>query len=79
MFNRGPFDYVAEKGDSIALAVTNVKFNFPTDVLDSRPETLVSLIKNVIVFEPAERQTLSRVLHDLNSIPSYELSDVDFV
>jgi serine/threonine kinase 16 len=79
MFNKGPFDYVAENGDSIALAVTNVKFNFPTDVLDSRPETLVAIIKNTIVFEQADREVLSKLLNDLNQIPIYELRDLDFV
>ncbi len=79
MFNKGPFDYVAEKGDSIALAVTNVKYSFPTDVLDSRPESLVNIIKNTILFEQIEREPLNKILNDLNQIPSYELRDLDFV
>lgn len=80
MFNKGPFDYVAERGDSIALAVTNVKFTFPTDAsIPSRPDLLATLVRKTIVFEMDERESLSNVINSLNNIPSFEVNDFDYV
>jgi serine/threonine kinase 16 len=66
MFNVGPFDYVAEKGDSIALAVANAKYFISNQI--RRPECLIKILKQTILYEQNERENLSKILNDLESI-----------
>lgn len=65
LFNNGPFDYVAEKGDSIALAVANTKYFIPNRI--TRIDCLTNMLKKTILYDPKERDSLNKLLNDLNS------------
>lgn len=65
MYNKGPFDYVCERGDSIALAVLNAKYSIPNQ---TRDDILLKILKATLVFEAFERESLRNILSDLNQI-----------
>lgn len=61
MFKKGPFDYVCEKGDSIAMAVANANYKIPK-AKGFRPDYLVDLVDSMIVVEDFKRESLSSVM-----------------
>ena len=65
LFNKGPFDYVVERGDSIALAVENAKYILPPNASLSRPEYFLNLLKSTITYESANRENLSKIISDV--------------
>ncbi|CAF0865524.1 unnamed protein product [Brachionus calyciflorus] len=70
MYNKGPFDYVVEKGDSIALAVANANYTIPTTI--KRDEILINIIKKTLQFDPFSRESIPKILNDLNKIQLFE-------
>jgi serine/threonine kinase 16 len=68
MFNKGPFDYILEHGDSIALAVSNARFTIPNR--PTRNEKLVNLVKNTVIVNPNERISLNRIRLELIELAS---------
>lgn len=79
LFNKGPFDYVCEKGDSIALAVANANFKIGTiqEASDWSNE-LVDLIKSMINVEQFSREDLISVMNKLKEL-SRSAVDMDIV
>jgi serine/threonine kinase 16 len=75
MFNKGPFDYVAERGDSIALAVSNVKYSMPMNLVD-RPEALTNIVKNTLIDVPEKRFDMTQILNQLNGISEFDLKEI---
>lgn len=73
LYNVGPFDYVAEKGDSIALAVSNAKYFIPNQI--QRPEYLIKLLKKTIVYEQTDRENLSKILSDLDNLSNMDMEN----
>lgn len=71
LFNKGPFDYVVERGDSIALAVQNVKYTIPPIPFE-RAQTLLSVVKTTIVHEPSSRCALVKIIADIEEISSFD-------
>lgn len=59
------------KGDSIALAVENVKFTVPTTAIE-RPKTFLDVIHSTIVYDPNERSDLHKIITDLNEIINFD-------
>jgi len=78
MFNKAPFDYVVERGDSLALAVANANFTIPL-TKPSRPEKLVSLIRKCLIVEASGRDDMQKIQTVLNSISINEISDKQLV
>lgn len=68
MYNKGPFDYVLERGDSIALAVSNARFTIPDR--PARNERLINLVKNTVIVNPNERISLNRIRLELIELAS---------
>jgi serine/threonine kinase 16 len=66
MYNKGPFDYVAEKGDSIALAVSSARFTMPDT--PKRSEILVGIVKGTIVVDAHSRLTISQIACELKKL-----------
>ena len=56
---------MAEKGDSIALAVANVKYFISSEQHMLRPEYMINILKNTIVYESLERKNLKDIMNDL--------------
>ena len=77
MYNKAPFDYVFEKGDSLALAVINAKYTIPTTI--EKDDILIKILKNTIVFDPELRQSVETILNDLHKIQFSELNQVEIV
>ncbi len=78
MYNKAPFDYVVERGDSLALAVANANFTIPLNQ-PNRHEKLVNLIRKCIIVEPSSRDDMQQILSVLNSISLNEISDKQIV
>jgi hypothetical protein len=78
MYNKAPFDYVVERGDSLALAVANANFTIPLNQ-PNRPERLVSLIRKCLIVESSSREDIQKIQTVLNSISINEISDKQIV
>ena len=63
MYNKGPFDYVVNKGDSIALAASSARFTIPN--VPNRSEKLINILKNTICIEQDKRMTVGTILTEL--------------
>lgn len=57
LFNKGPFDYVCERGDSIALAVSNANYK----INEERPVNITSIMTDMIVTEQSSRKDLATI------------------
>lgn len=64
MYNKGPFDYVVNKGDSIALAASSARFSIP-NLPSNRSEKLINILKNTICFEQDKRMTMGNIMTEL--------------
>ena len=58
VYNKGPFDYVCERGDSIALAVANANFKIPLTANLQRHDYQIEMIMSMIVVDDSKRCTL---------------------
>lgn len=59
VYNKGPFDYVCEKGDSIALAVASANFKIPQTNNLQRQDYQIEMITRMIVVDDSKRSTLN--------------------
>ena len=67
MFNRN----VLFLGDSIALAVQNVKYSIPV-IQFERAQTLLNIVKNTIAYEPSNRSGLTEIIDDLKEMSNFD-------
>ena len=66
MYNKGPFDYVVNKGDSIALAVANARYTIPN--VPKRSDNLIKVLKKTIIIEQDNRMSIGNILTELQAI-----------
>lgn len=76
LFNKGPFDYVLEKGDSIAMAVANANFKLNDSQKSQRPGYMIKLINDMIVTEGFRRESLNNVMGVIKNNSTFSTNSV---
>jgi hypothetical protein len=61
-----PNKFINHLGDSIALAVENVKFTLPRGNNMEKARIFTDLINNTLVYEPNSRASLPNIMSSLN-------------